>query len=176
MKKKLTRRVLSLVLAIVLMMSMAIPASATSVSWTSGSYTYEAIVVEGNTTSVSIEMPNSRAVHNGTTTTTCILSSASNTIFWAPTSQFEAQFRSYLIQALNLTPNLRERRTITFPYSIGFPVEPDKALGTYAVFGKITCGQAPWRVDRNSFDLVVSGTLSYAPNANVRIEYKPYPV
>lgn len=163
MKKKLTQRVLSFVLAIVLMMSMAITASAATVTWTEGSYTYQAIVTEGATVYKYRDMPNGEQKHhtkNGGRTSLYLASSYFS--ISAPTGEFNSTYKSYLVQALNATTNLESSRgystTGLYVYA-----ESDYPTGLYGVTAQVVCKKAPWMIQRNSTDTVDGGTLSYAP-------------
>ena len=88
MKKKLTRRVLSLVLAIVLMMAVVVPASAATFSWTSGGYNYVATVIEGTTLYKYQLMPGTTKSHSGTSRSTLTLPSTTKVTYNASLSDF----------------------------------------------------------------------------------------
>lgn len=165
MKKKLTRRVLSFVLAIVLMMAVVVPASAATFSWTSGGYNYVATVTEGATLYKYQLMPGTTKTHSGTSRTTLTLPSTTKVTYSASLSDFEYEFRSYLTLALNKTSSLADSRQIGTSNTLYRYVEAGEAAGSYGIYAKITCKNAPWRVDRNSSELITGGTLSYAPTA-----------
>lgn len=162
---KNTRRIIALCLAIVMMMSMAISASAATQSWTQDGYTYVATVTEGSSFIKYKKMTNSDVVtHTGQARTPITLYTSSFT-YSAPTSEFPYSFRSYLTQALNKTSSLRNSREFSTSTRTIY-VEADHPAGTYTAYASIGCKSAPWNVQRNTTDLVETGTLSYAPTSS----------
>lgn len=165
MKKKLTRRVLSLVLAIVVMMSMAITASAGTATWTDGTYTYTAVVTESNRSSSDavVNMPGTETSHESGNGMTCInLPTSSRATCSAPTSTFPLEHRSYLNLALNRCAYARKSVTV-IGNGADYYVYSEKPDGIYVVSAIVMCYDCYWRIDRNSTDLMVSGTLYQAP-------------
>ena len=165
MKNK--RRIIALCLAIVLMMSMAITASAATETWTdSNGNSFVATVNEGNIyTNRYAIMSGTTTYHSGAAGTKVYLYSSSWGSIAASTSEFPAVYRTRLCIALNNTPNLSSSRSFSGQY-LPFELGDTDAPGNYAVYAKVTCKNAPWYVDKNSFEIVDSGTLSYAPTSN----------
>lgn len=164
---KNTRRIIALCLAIVMMMSMAITASAASVSWTtSDGNSYVATVNEGRATTRTFIVSGTTKHHDGQTET-YLTATTSNAIAAYASTDFPSNYNHYLVVALGRTPTLSSTRTL-YPSSNNLPtfrLTETSQIGDYSIYAVVAGKEAPWTVDRNNFEIAASGTAPYAPTA-----------
>ena len=164
MKNK--RRIIALCLAIVMMMSMAITASAASVSWTEGSYSYSAIVTVGSPANDRLfYLAETEAYFSGGPTGMTFVASAVNGTT-ALASGFNSSYGAKLWTALDNTGTLKYSRTITPETYTYADLAGNSAAGWYGMYAKVQGYSVPWRVERNSSEIVDAGTMDYAPTSS----------
>lgn len=173
--KKISLRISSLVLFVVLMFSLASPALAASVSWTTNGDSYTATVSAGSARTKNFALTETRAYHKTETTTFFTASATNGTTAYAATSEFAYQFTSYLTNALENTPPLRLVRNVTPTGTVYARVEAGEPSGYYKMYAKVPGNYASWWVDKTNIETIDSGTLSYAPNSNPVSEYIALP-
>lgn len=99
MKKKFSRRFLSLALALLLVCQLAVVASAATRSWTSGSNKYYAVLTSSNSSTSYVNTPFSKFHTAGTATT--ITATYTTTCSKSATNTFPSSYSGNVVALLN---------------------------------------------------------------------------
>lgn len=173
--KHITKRFFALVLVVFMLTSLVGTVSAATVSWTANGYSYTATVSAGSARTKNFALPETKTYHDTQSTTILSASASNGTTAYAATSEFPYEFTSYLTNALENTSPLRWVRNVTISGTVYARVEKGEPSGYYKMYAQVPGHYAPWMVERNSIEIVDSGTLSYAPNSGPVTEYVALP-